>query len=108
VPAPVLGGWFVDEGNDPTGAAYWFPTDWQWRGFLAPVAQRSTDWTGEIGARTNTATRVWYLAGDGVDGTYPPSPSAERGLSALGWKSSQEWDASPLVLRLYTKADNSP
>lgn len=103
VPAPVLGGWFVSDGTDPTGAAYWFPPDWQWRGFLDPVAHRSTDWTGEIAARTHASKRIWYLAGDGVDGTYPPSQSAENGLKTLGWQPIREWKASPLVLQLYTR-----
>ena len=101
---PVLGGWFVGEGSDATGAAYWFPSDWRWRGFLDPVAHRSIDWTGEIAARTQTAGRVWYLAGDGVDGTYPPSRAAEEGLKSVGWQPAQEWKASPLILQLYTKA----
>jgi hypothetical protein len=103
VPAPVRGGWFVGEGSDPTGAAYWFPPEWKWRGFLDPVARRSLDWVGEMKARTGDAGRVWYLAGDGVDGTYPPSPIAERTLSSLGWRQTGEWKASPLVLRLYTR-----
>lgn len=103
VQAPVRGGWFVGEGSDPTGAAYWFAPDWQWRGFLESDARRTLDWSGEIGARTLEARRIWYLAGDGVDGTYPPSPTAERTLALLGWQPVREWHASPLVLRLYTK-----
>jgi hypothetical protein len=104
IPKPVLGGWFVGDGDDPTGAAYWFPPDWYWRGFLNPVAQRSADWTDQIKARTENAQRIWYLAGDGADGTYPPSPAAEHALTALGWHPSAEWRASPLVLRLYTRS----
>ncbi len=101
--APVQGGWFVAEGSDPAGAAFWFPPGWQWNGFLNSDAHRSTDWTDEIKARTDGAKRIWYLAGDGVDGTYPPSPTAERTLAALGWQPAGEWRDSPLVLTLYTR-----
>ncbi|MGI8586546.1 MAG: glycosyltransferase family 39 protein [Chloroflexia bacterium] len=101
VPIPVLGGWFAADGSDPTGAAYWFHPGWRWRGFLDPQATLSSDWAGEIGSRTAGATRIWYLAGDGADGTYPPSPAAERALTAAGWHPIGEWHASPLVLRLY-------
>lgn len=104
VPAPVRGGWFVGEGSDPAGAAYWFPPSWMWRGHFDPESQRSTDWPAQIMARTGDAQRIWYLAGDGIDGTYPPSPAAERGLASLGWRQAGEWKASPLVLKLYTKA----
>ena len=76
----------VPEGSDPAGAAFWFPPGWQWNGFLNSDAHRSTDWTDEIKARTDGAKHIWYLAGDGVDGTYPPSPPAERTLAALGWQ----------------------
>jgi hypothetical protein len=103
VPLQVEGGWFTGDGNDPTGAAYWFPPDWQWRGFLNPVTRRSTDWQAEITARTTGATRLWYLAGDGADGTYPPGPAFERALSTLGWHLQQEWRFSPLLLKLYTR-----
>ncbi len=103
VPMPVRGGWFVGEGSDPAGAAYWFHPGWQWRGFLDPVARRSTDWSGELQARTTDARRIWYLAGDGVDGTYPTSIAAEQALASTGWRSAQEWRASPLVLKLYVK-----
>ena len=44
-----------------------------------------------------------YLAGDGFDGTYPPSRAAEEGFKSLGWQQAQEWKASPLILQLYTK-----
>jgi len=104
VPMPVRGGWFVGEGADPTGAAYWFPPEWTWREYFATEAHRSVDWADEIETHTSDAARVWYLAGDGVDGTYPPSPTAERALSALGWRQAGEWKASPLVLRLYSKS----
>jgi hypothetical protein len=102
-PMPPRGGWFTGAGADPTGAAYWFPPAWQWRGFLDPVAQRSADWAPPIAARTAGATRLWYLAGDGADGTYPPSPAAERALAAAGWRPASEWRHSPLVLRLYAR-----
>jgi uncharacterized membrane protein len=104
IPEPVLGGWFTVDGDDPTGGAYWFPPNWYWRGFLNPVAHRSADWTDEITARAGAAHRIWYLAGDGADGTYPPSPAAERALAALGYHPAEEWRASPLVLKLYTKS----
>jgi 4-amino-4-deoxy-L-arabinose transferase-like glycosyltransferase len=103
LPVQVEGGWFTGDGDNPTGAAYWFPPGWQWRGFLNPVAYRSTDWQTEIEARTVGAARVWYLAGDGSDGTYPPNPTFESALSSLGWRLSQEWQASPLTLKLYVK-----
>jgi len=103
VPAPVSGGWFVADGSDPTGAAYWFPPDWYWRGFLNPVAHPSADWIDQIKAHIGDAQRIWYLTGDGVDGTYSPSPAAERALTALGWQPAGEWRESPLVLRLYTR-----
>jgi len=101
--APVQGGWFVPDGSDPAGAAFWFPPGWQWNGFLNSDAHRSTDWTDEIKARTNGAKQIWYLAGDGADGTYPPGPMAERTLAALGWQPAGEWRDSPLVLKLYTR-----
>jgi hypothetical protein len=103
VPAPVSGGWFAADGSDSTGAAYWFPPNWYWRGFLNPVAHPSADWTDQIKAHIGDAQRIWYLAGDGVDGTYSPSPAAERALTALGWQPAGEWRDSPLVLRLYTR-----
>jgi hypothetical protein len=106
VPLPVQGGWFVPEGADPTGAAYWFPPGWTWRGFLNPQATHSSDWAGMLSSRLAGAARVWYLAGDnaGQDGTYQPSPAAERALLAAGSHPQQEWHASPLVLRLYSRA----
>ena len=104
VPLPVQGGWFVPLGDDPVGAAYWFPPGWFWRGFLNIQATRSADWAGEIGPRVAGAGRVWYLAGDGVDGTYKPSPVAEQAITAAGYQPAEEWRASPLVLRLYVRA----
>ncbi|HMA36683.1 MAG TPA: hypothetical protein VKY74_19670, partial [Chloroflexia bacterium] len=68
---------------------------------LDPVAARSADWPAAIQARVAGAQRLWYLAGDGVDGTYAPSPRCEAALAALGWRLDQEWRASPLVLRRY-------
>ncbi len=101
IPLPVKGGWFVREGVDPAGAGYWFKPGWRWRGFLDTDAYRSADFRREFKERTNGAYRLWYLAGDNTDGTYPPSPAAERTLLSLGWRLSQEWSASPLVLKLY-------
>ena len=103
VPVDVKGGWFVGRGEDPAGAAFWFPPEWRWRGFLETDAYSSTDFQGEMQRRIEGAQRLWYLAGDGTDGTYKPSPAAERALSALGWQPTQEWRASPLVLRLYVR-----
>ncbi len=107
VPLPVEGGWFTQEGDDPTGAAYWFPPDWRWRGFLNSSAYRSADLQGEISKRTTAPGRLWYLAGDTsgseIDGNYPSSPAFERALSSLGWHMVQEWHTSPMVLRLYTR-----
>jgi hypothetical protein len=106
IPLPVQGGWFVAEGTAPSGAAYWFPPGWHWQGFLHTTATRSTDWAGVLGQRVAGAARVWYLAGDSADqdGTYTPSPAAERALVTAGYRPAQEWHASPLVLRLYDKA----
>lgn len=104
VPVPVKGGWFIGEGADPSGAAFWFRPDWSWRGFLDTDAYRSVDFQGEIARRTDQAQRLWYLAGDGTDGTYKPSAAAERALTSLGWQPAQEWLASPLVLKLYVKS----
>jgi mannosyltransferase len=104
VPLAVPGGWFTRAGADPTGAAYWFPPGWRWRAWYALGATPTTDWAGALAARTGAAGRLWYLAGDGADGTYPPSPAAERALAAAGWQPAQTWTASPLVLRLYTRA----
>lgn len=105
VPLAVQGGWFVAEGADPAGAAYWFPPGWTWRGFLNVQATRSTDWVGEVRSRVTGAGRVWYLAGDNadLDGTYRPGPAAERALAATGYRPTQEWHTSPLVLRLYDR-----
>jgi 4-amino-4-deoxy-L-arabinose transferase-like glycosyltransferase len=104
VPVPVKGGRFVGEGADPSGAAFWFRPDWSWRGFLDTDAYRSIDFQGEIAKRSAGAARLWYLAGDGTDGTYKPSAAAERALTSLGWQPTQEWRASPLVLKLYVKS----
>jgi 4-amino-4-deoxy-L-arabinose transferase-like glycosyltransferase len=104
IPIPVEGGWFVGEGSDPTGAAYWFPPTWRWRGFLDPVAHRGTDWAGEFQARTPGATRLWYLVGDGTEGTYPRSAAAEQALAQAGWRVAGEWRAHPFVLMLYQRA----
>lgn len=104
VPLSPQGGWFTAEGSDPAGAAYWFPPGWRWRGWFDPVAMRSTDWAGQLAGRTAGAGRLWYLAGDGVDGTYAPSPAAERALRDAGWTPAEEWHTSPLVLRLYVRA----
>jgi hypothetical protein len=104
VPLPPQGGWFTGAGADPTGAAYWFPPGWQWRAWFDPDATRSTDLAGQLAAHTGGATRLWYLAGDGVDGTYVPSPAFEQALHTAGWQAAQEWHASPLVLRLYVRA----
>jgi hypothetical protein len=104
IPVPVEGGWFVGEGSDPTGAAYWFPPAWRWRGFLDSMAHRSTDWAGEFQARTQGATRLWYLVGDGTDGTYPRSGAAEQALAQAGWRAAGEWQAHPFLLILYQRA----
>jgi mannosyltransferase len=101
-PAPLRGGWFVQEGADYTGAAYWFPPDWHWRGFLETRAQRSTDWPGEIAAHTSGARRIWYLEGDAIAGPYAASPAAKTALEQAGWHGDEVWHHTPLVLRLYT------
>jgi hypothetical protein len=108
LPLPVQGGWFVSEGADPAAAAYWFPPGWYWQGFLHTSAYRSADWAREVGTRVAGAGRVWYLAGDGVDGTYRPSPAVEQALAGAGYRASQEWRASPLVLKLFARSGAGP
>jgi hypothetical protein len=103
----VQGGWFIPgQGGDPD-TAYWFPAGWRWRGFFDTHADRSSDWAGQLRERTGNARRLWYLAGDNTDGTYPRFPNAEQELPAEGWHLDHEWHTSPLVLRLYTRAARS-
>jgi len=108
VPIPVQGGWFVSQCGETKGegAAYWFPQDWRWRGFLETKAYCSLDLRGDLARRTREAKRVWYLAGDGADGTYPPKPAAEALFAEMGWRQAEMWQASPLVLRLYVKSQS--
>jgi 4-amino-4-deoxy-L-arabinose transferase-like glycosyltransferase len=103
VPRHPEGGWFITEGGVTGEAAYWLPAGWQFRGFLSTRAYRNDDFRGELSQRVGTAERVWYLAGDNSDGTYPPGPGAERALAEMGWRVEREWRASPLVLRLYVR-----
>ena len=103
VPVAPEGGWFAAEGGVMGEAAYWLRPGWRWRGFLDTDAYRSADFGGEIEKRIGGAQRLWYLAGDGTDGTYPPGPGAERALDQAGFEVVQEWRASPLVLRLLTR-----
>jgi hypothetical protein len=103
VPVAPEGGWFAAENGVIGESAYWLRPGWRWRGFLDTDAYRSADFHAEIETRTGSATRLWYLAGDNSDGTYPSSPGAERTLSELGWRPQSEWRASPLVLRLYVR-----
>ncbi|MDQ3705602.1 MAG: glycosyltransferase family 39 protein [Chloroflexota bacterium] len=108
VPLDVQGGWFVPGCGDvrSDSAAYWFRQEWRWRGFFDRSATCTFDVRGELEKRTVGVERIWYLAGDGADGTYPPGPAAERALEDMGWWQVQQWSASPLVLHLYARNED--
>ena len=67
------------------------------------IAVRDEELSAELLERAARGERLWYLAGDGTDGTYPPSPYAERVLTTAGWHEARVWNHSPLVLKLYEK-----